>query len=432
LSEIPRIGVFVCHCGINIASVVDVNAVAEYARSLPFVELCEDNLFTCSADTQTKIKNLIVERQLNRVVVASCSPRTHEAMFRETLSQAGINKYLFEQANIRDQDSWVHQKEPEKATRKAKDLVRAAVAKAALLEPARQTRRDLIREALVIGGGVAGMSAALSVADMGFKVHLLEKSRALGGNALKVYSREKDIPAFTRSLIREVEGHPLIQVYLESRPKSSEGFLGNFETLVSSPRGDFLIAHGAAVMAPGGAAHAPRSYLYGKDKRVLLSLDLDALLEKKDPSLRGGKKTFAFIQCVESREPERPYCSRLCCSHTLESALSLLDLNPEALIYVLYRDIRAYGFKEKLYQEARSRGVRFIRYQSDYKPELNLTPDGALKIEIEDHILNRPLFFTADFLILASGVDPNPMREEIAEVFKSQLSAEGFLMEAHA
>ncbi|MDR2350512.1 MAG: FAD-dependent oxidoreductase, partial [Deltaproteobacteria bacterium] len=269
--EVPRIGVFVCHCGINIASVVDVKEVADYARTLPFVELADTNLFTCSADTQSKIKDAILEHNLNRVVVASCSPRTHEGMFRETLAQAGLNKFLFEMANIRDQDSWVHQREPEKATAKAKDLVRGAIAKAALLEPMYMTRMDLTREALVVGGGVAGMTAALAIANLGFKTHLLERSDRLGGQALKLHSRDKDIEGRAKELALETTNHPLIEVRFNSFPKSSEGFVGNFETRIAGPEGEFTLKHGVTVLAPGGQPHVPKLYLHGEDPGVLTS-----------------------------------------------------------------------------------------------------------------------------------------------------------------
>ncbi|MDR2387571.1 MAG: FAD-dependent oxidoreductase [Deltaproteobacteria bacterium] len=430
--EVPRIGVFICHCGINIASVVNVPEVVDYAKNLPFVELCENNLFTCSSDTQTKIKDAIIEHNLNRVVVASCSPRTHEVMFRETLAQAGLNKYLFEMANIRDQDSWVHQKEPVKATQKAKDLVRGAVAKAALLEPMYQTKMGLTREALVVGGGVAGLNSALSIAELGFPVHLLERSDTLGGNAHKLFSREKDIRGYVKDLIAQVEANKLVTIYKNTVPKSSAGFMGNFETVCEGPKGEFTVKHGVTVLAAGGHAHEPKSYLYGQNHRVMLSLDVDELLATSDPIITRPKTTFAFIQCVESREEARPFCSKICCTHSIESALTILDRNPEAIIYILYRDVRTYGFREELYLEARSRGVRFIRYDTDSYPVVTeASPGGPLKITVIDHVLKRPLAIEADYLTLASGIDPTPMREEIVEVFKGQLTAEGFLLEAH-
>ncbi|MDR1039494.1 MAG: FAD-dependent oxidoreductase [Deltaproteobacteria bacterium] len=430
-ADVPRIGVFVCRCGINIASVVDVDAVKEYAKGLPFVALASDSLFTCSADSQARIRDAIAEHGLNRVVVASCSPRTHEAMFRETLAQAGINRYLFEMANIRDQDSWVHRDSPGRATLKAKDLVRAAVAKAALLEPMRLTRTEVTREALVVGGGVAGLTAALSIAAQGFKAHLVERSAELGGRARELFLRDRDPAAFAGDLIRRAESHPLVEIRLESCPVSSEGFLGNFETVIQGPGGTSVIRHGATVLACGGQPHAPESYLYGSHPRVVLSLDVDRMLRGGGPETLAPGATYCFIQCVESRDDRRPYCSRTCCSHSMESALAILDRDPSAAVYVLYRDVRTYGFRERLYREARGRGVRFVRYDEDGPPAVAELEDGRLALSLYDPVLMRPLAFTADWLVLASGIDPVPMKEGIAEVFKAQLNAEGFLLEAH-
>jgi heterodisulfide reductase subunit A-like polyferredoxin len=430
-AEAPRIGVFVCHCGINIASVVDVEAVAAYAGKLPFVELSDTNLFTCSADTQEKIKEAIKEHSLNRVVVASCSPRTHEGMFRETLAQAGLNKFLLEMANIRDQDSWVHQDQPEKATAKARDLVRAAVAKAALLEPAYMTRMDLTREALVVGGGVAGMTAALTIAGLGFKTYLVERRDGLGGEAPAVFSRDRDVSGHAALLVAEVTAHPLIETLINSRPKRSEGFVGNFETVIEGPSGERLIKHGVTVLAPGGRPHVPTLHKYGSHPGVLLQRDLDRMLMEGDPGLHKEGLTLAFIQCVESRTPERPYCSRVCCTHTLDSALAALDRNPTARVIVFFRDIRSYGFRERKYEEARRRGVIFVRHDLESLPEVEIDNGGRIRVTAMDHVLGRPLSVSCDYLALASGVDPVPMREEIVEVFKGQLNAEGFLLEAH-
>jgi heterodisulfide reductase subunit A-like polyferredoxin len=428
--ETPRIGVFICHCGINIASIVDVEALTAYAASLPFVELADRNLFTCSQDTQGKIKAAIVEHKLNRVVVASCSPRTHEPMFRETLAQAGINKYLFEMANIRDHDSWVHQKEPGRATSKARDLVRGAVAKAALLEPMYQTQMGLVHEALVIGGGAAGLTAALSLAERGFPVHLVEATGELGGQARRLHTRGKDVQKFLDDLIQKVRNNSHIHLYMNSRPKFSGGFLGNFETVIGGSGEDVTVKHGVTILCAGGAPHEPHSYLYGEHPKVILALDMDAKLKAGDPALLKGRQTYAFVQCVESREPDRPYCSKVCCTHSIENALTILDHNPEASIYILYRDVRAYGYREKLYQEARSRGVRFIRYDVEDKPVLEKGPDGKVRVTVKDHVLGRPLQIDADWVTLASGIDPNPMRD-LVEIFKGQLTAELFLLEAH-
>ncbi|MEW5723606.1 MAG: FAD-dependent oxidoreductase [Thermodesulfobacteriota bacterium] len=429
--EVPRIGVFVCHCGINIGGVVNVPSVAEYARSLPFVEHAEDNLFTCSQDTQGKIKEAIAEHNLNRVVVASCSPRTHEPMFRETLQQAGLNKYLFEMANIRDHNSWVHQQEPDKATRKAYDLVRAAVAKAALLEPMHQTPMGLTKEAVVVGGGVAGLTAALSLAEQGFPVHLVEKSDTLGGNALRLNKtwRGEDIKTFVADLVRRVEENRLIKVYKNSTIKGAGGFLGNFETVVKTPQGEVTIAHGAAVVATGGRPARTDEYLCGRHERVLTSLEMDqALAEGSD--LVKKAKTAVFIQCVGSREPARPYCSKICCTHSVESALHLKEINPAASVYVLYRDIRTYGFREELYKEARRQGVIFIRYDLEDKPQVEAAGPGGLTVTVRDHVLGRPVQLDADVLTLATGIEPNEAKE-VAEAFKVQLNAENFFLEAH-
>jgi heterodisulfide reductase subunit A-like polyferredoxin len=429
--EIPRIGVFVCRCGINIASVVDVDAVRDYAAGLPFVELADDTLFTCSADSQARIREEILARGLNRVVVASCSPRTHEAMFRETLARSGVNRYLFEMANIRDQDSWVHKGDPARATRKAMDLVRAAVAKAALLEPLRLTRTEVTREALVVGGGAAGLAAALSIAEQGFRAHLVERTASLGGRARELSSRRGGAPAFAEGLARRAEVHPLVEIHLESFPVSSGGFLGNFETVVRGPGGDFPVRHGATVLALGGAPHVPEGWMYGRHPRAVLPLEMDRLLAEGGPSVSAPGLTYCFVQCAESRDARRPYCSRVCCSHTLETALRVLDRDPSASVWVLYRDIRSYGLKEGLYREARGRGARFARYEEGAPPSAEALGDGRIRVAAEDHVLGRPLLITADWLVLATGVDPAPGTREAAGVFRAQLNADGFLLEAH-
>jgi heterodisulfide reductase subunit A-like polyferredoxin len=429
--EAPRIGVFVCHCGINIGGVVDVPSVAEYAKGLPFVELADDNLFTCSQDTQGKIKEAILENNLNRVVVASCSPRTHEPMFRETLMQAGLNKYLFEMANIRDHNSWVHQLEPDKATKKAKDLIRAAVAKAALLTPMHQTPMSLTKEAVVVGGGVAGMTAAMSLAEQGYPVHLVEKTDTMGGNALKLNTTWKgeSIQDFVAKLVKDVESNSLITVYKNASIKSSGGFLGNFETVVATPDGEVTIPHGTAIVATGGQPYKPEEYMYGQHDRVLTTLDMDAKLAAQDDMIKKAKAAV-FIQCVGSREPDRPYCSKVCCTHSVESAIKIKEINPDASVYVLYRDVRTYGFREELYKEARGKGVIFIRFDLDGKPVVEADGPDSLKITVTDHILGMPVQINADMVTLASAILPNQAKE-VTEAFKVQQNAEGFYLEAH-
>jgi len=319
--EEPRIGVFVCNCGINIGGVIDVPSLAEYAKTLPNVVFVDENLFTCSADTQHKIVEAIKEHRLNRVLVASCSPRTHAPMFMETIQQAGLNPYLFEMANIRDQDSWVHMHEPEKALEKAKDLVRGVAARLANLEPLHKMEFPVVKAALVIGGGVAGMEAAKSIADMGFTAYLVEQTDKLGGNAwnLVLQHKGRDYQGYLKNLISTVESHPHIEIMFNSKVTETSGFIGNFKSTVKTPQGDRELEHGVTIMATGGRAFKPDEYLYGQHDNVMLAFDLDKLIRDKDPKVVNAKQAV-FIQCVGSREPERPYCSRLCCTHSVESA----------------------------------------------------------------------------------------------------------------
>ena len=347
----PRIGVFVCNCGINIGGIADVPAVRDYAATLPYVVHVEDNLFTCSQDTQEQMKKVIMDKEINRVVVASCSPRTHEALFQETIRDAGLNKYLFEMANIRDQNTWVHMDQPEKATQKAKDLVRMAVARAAHVAPLHQVKLAIKKSLLVVGGGIAGMEAALSVADQGFPVWLVERTGELGGVAreLKTTWQGESIKAYLEERISQVETHPRITLLLNTTIQSTTGSLGNFVTTLSSGE---AVEHGATVIATGGKAYQPTEYGYGTHPRVLTHLEMDQMMETQAENLKSCK-SMAFIQCVGSRNAERPYCSKVCCTHSLKCAMAMKRLAPRARIYILYRDIRTYGFREELYQQAR-------------------------------------------------------------------------------
>jgi heterodisulfide reductase subunit A-like polyferredoxin len=428
----PRIGVFVCNCGINIGGVINVPALAEYAKTLPHVAYVDENLFTCSADTQAKILQAIEEHHLNRVLVASCSPRTHAPMFMETIRQVGLNPYLFEMANIRDQDSWVHMHEPEKALEKAKDLVRGVAARLVNLEPLHKMEFPVTKAALIIGGGVAGMEAAKSLADQGFVSYLVEKTDKLGGNAwnLVLSSQGHDYRGYLENLIKAVEKHPQIEVLFNTGVKDTSGFVGNFRTVLTTPEGEREIEHGVTVMATGGRPLAPEEYLYGQHENVLLPFDLDKLIAAKDPKAAKAKQAV-FIQCVGSREPERPYCSRLCCTHSVESAIELKKLNPEMDVFVLYRDLRTYGEKELLYKEAREKGVIFIRFDLESKPQVAKTPGDGLQVTVTDPILGRPVVLQPDILTLASAVLPNPT-DELGEIFKVPRNAEGFFNEAHA
>jgi heterodisulfide reductase subunit A-like polyferredoxin len=431
----PRIGVFVCNCGINIGGVADVPAVRDYAKNLPHVVHVEDNLFTCSQDNQIHLKEVIEEKGINRVVVASCSPRTHEPLFQETIREAGLNKYLFEMANIRDQNTWVHMAEPEKATQKAKDLVRMAVAKAAYIEPLHQVSLKITKAALVVGGGVAGMEAALGVAEQGCDVFLVEKTRELGGiaNILRSTWKGEDIDPYLRELIQRVGQNNRIQVFTETQVIATSGTIGNFTTTLMALNGDgkeTTVNHGATILATGGQEARPTEYLYGEHPDVLTHLDLDVAMATPDPRIEAAK-SVAFIQCVGSRMENRPYCSKICCTHSLKSAMALKKANPRLRVYIIYRDIRSYGFREKLYVEAREMGIIFIRYDLEDMPRVTTGEGNALKLTVTDHVLRMPLVIRPDLLVLASGVQPNE-NKGLFELFKVPVNAEGFLVEAHA
>ena len=432
--EEPRIGVFVCHCGINIGSVVDVPTVRDYAKTLPNVAYVADNLFTCSEDTQHLIREVIEEHNLNRIVVAACTPRTHEPLFQETIREAGLNRYLFELANIRDQDSWVHQAEPEKATEKAKDLVRMAVAKVALLEQIDRLQVPLNRNALVIGGGVAGMSAALNLGDQGFHTYLVEQKDELGGHAfnIKLTSKNEQAGSYVEEMRRQVIDHSDIEVLTGTQLIESGGFVGNFTSKVQTNGSVRELDHGVAILATGAESLQPEEYLYGQSDRVTLWHDMEDLFTR-EPDRLEHSEAVAFIQCVGSREPERPYCSKICCTTSVQQAISLKTRQPDLNVYILYRDIRTYGQREELYRKARELGVLFFRYSLEEKPvveEIRVNGKDKLQIIIRDHVLGRPVPLSVDYLNLATAVVPKNS-EEIAKFFKVPLNEDKFFLEAH-
>ncbi len=383
--ELPRIGVFVCKCGTNIAGVLDVPAIAEYARSLWGVVYVEENLFSCSQDTQEKMTQIIKEQKLNRVVVAACSPLTHEILFQETVVNAGINKYLFEMANIRNQCSWVHSGDAKAGTEKAKDLVRMAVGKVGLFEPMSEPQIKINPTALVIGGGLSGMSAANNLAAQGYPTCLIEKSSGLGGQAKDIYQtwRGEDVQQNLAKLIQEIQSNPKIDVYLNTELKQVEGFVGNFKSTLQINGNEKVLEHGIAIIATGASELKPDQYLYGKDPRVLTSLDLDNQFIHRDPSLKQARSAV-FIQCVGSRIKERPYCSKVCCTHSVLSALRLKEMSPEMDVFIVYRDMRTYGLREDLYREARAKGILFIRY--DDNKELKVDKDKE-DLQVRLHLL---------------------------------------------
>ena len=430
-NEEPRVGVFVCDCGVNIAGVVNVPEVAAYARTLPNVVLADENLFTCSQDTQEKMKKVMDEQRLNRVIVASCSPRTHEFLFRTTIREAGLNKYLFEMANIRDQCSWVHMKEKESATEKAKTLVRMAVMNANEIKPLKEISVDVNKKALVLGGGLAGMTAALKLAKQNFEVFLVEKEAQLGGNLRQVYTTVDGLDAqeFLANLIEQTTTHPLIHVMTETSVAEHSGFKGNFETgLLHGPtKTSTKLQHGIVIVATGGEELKPRGlYAYGESASVLTQMELEEKLMK---GTLPQADRVVMIQCVGSRNEERPYCSRICCSTAIKNALHLKEQNPDRDVVILYRDIMTYGFLEKYYLQARRAGVRFVRYDKEKPPVLD-TANGRLVLSCFDPSIMEELKLEADLLALSSAVIPRK-NEELSMLLKCARTNEGFFLEAH-
>ncbi len=435
----PRVGVFICHCGINIGSVVNVPEVVEYARTLPGVAYAEHNLYTCSQDTQKKITDTVRELGLNRVVVASCTPRTHEPLFQDTIREAGLNPYLFEMANIREQDSWVHRISPEVATEKAKDLVAMAVAKALRLRPIYRPSIEIEHSALVIGGGPAGMFAALTLADQGFPVTLIEREKELGGNLrhLRYTLRGNDPRTFLEHLVERAQAHPLIRLYTETDLLEVGGYVGRFRSRLHRRAEDRVeeIAHGAIIVATGAEEYRPRpgEYLYGEHPAVLTQRELEQALAEAPRSVLsstdGRPPTLVMIQCVGSRDEEHPYCSRICCSTAVKNALKIKEQSPEAQVSILFRDLRTYGFQEEYYEEARRRGVVFLEYLPERRPRV-VAADGHLQVEVESPGVGR-LTLPADRVVLSTGIVPHPDNEVLAQVLKVPLIQDRFFLEAH-
>jgi heterodisulfide reductase subunit A2 len=429
--QTPRIGVFICHCGINIASTVDVKQVAEYAATLPNVAYATNTMFACSTDQQQEIKRLIHEHNLNRVVVASCTPRTHEPLFRDTLREAGLNPYLFELSNIREQDSWVHQQEPEAATQKAKELVRMSVSRSRLLEPIYDISYSVKQSGLVIGGGLAGLTAAMAIAEQGYEATLIERSDTLGGNALTLYYTEEGAsPAlFVQELINKVENNPLITVLKQTEITSISGSCGNFTVTLSVDGKEQQAVHGVIMVATGGEEYKPEEYLYGKNPRVMTQKEFESMLVN-DPDKTKTFRRVAMIQCVGSREPDHQYCSRVCCTSAVKNSLKLKELNASAQISILYRDIRTYGLKETYYTQARQQGVRFFRYEYEQKPQVAAKGD-CLEISMFDAGLQATVNMDTDLLVLSAAIRPKVGTKELSEVMRLPRDEDGFFMEVH-
>ncbi len=447
--EPPRVGVFVCRCGINIASTVDVPKVVEFVSGLPWVEHAQELLFACAGDSQRIIAEAIGQKGLNRVVVCACTPRTHEPLFQSTLQSAGVNPYLFEFANIREHCSWVHQKEPDRATEKAKDLAKMAITKAVCLEPLSPQSCSVNHDALVIGGGVAGMTAALELGNHGCQVHLVEREKQLGGNFQHVYFSMNGQPGqeFLNALIDQVTSHNNVHVHLHCEIAEVEGFVGNFKSKIHSNSDETIteVEHGAVVVATGAKELETHEYLRGQDSRVVTLRELEAALTQNDGELKDKldkARCVVLIQCVGSRCDERPYCSRICCNKSIKNALKLKELNPDINVYVLYRDVRAYGLHELDYRKAREQGIIFIRYEEDAKPVVTCENGGGstdldqnrpcrVRVRVFDLTLRRTVVIDTDLIGLAVGVVAPSESKVLSQMLKIPLNDEGFFLEAH-
>ncbi len=433
--EEPKIGVYVCHCGANIGRVVDVPSTVDYALSLPSVCHAEESLFICSTDAAQRLATSIREKGLNRVVVAACTPRTHEPLFRDTLREAGINQYFYDMANIREHCSWVHSKEKEDATEKAQGIIRMAVARAAHLEPLQEFDLPVNKRALVVGGGISGMTSALSIVEQGHEVYLVEKEPDLGGMARRIhYTLEGlDVQAYLEDLRRRVYQHPLIHVLTDSRITEASGYVGNFVTRVNSGGRNVEIKHGVTVIATGAEEYKPTEYLYGEDDRVLTQLELEERIAGEDEKITGAR-SLVMVQCVGCRQEDRNYCARICCGHSIKNALKLKEINPDIDIHILFRDMRPYGFREDYYREAADKEVKFIRYEPENKPKVEASEvEGrqVLRVTVPDPVLGTELEIDADYLALAAATIPNREQKEIAGLFKVTMNPDGFFQEAH-
>jgi heterodisulfide reductase subunit A len=425
--EEARIGVFVCRCGINIAQTVDVEKVVGEVKDDPGVVHAEDMIYACAQDSQSKIKEIVREKHLNRVVVASCTPRTHEPLFQDTIRDAGLNKYLFELADIREQCSWCHMGENEAATEKATDIVKMNLAKARLLEPVSTDSVGVTHAAMIIGGGIAGMTSALSLAEQGFDVHIVEKASEPGGLIRDLYRTldRSEVQTLLKERIDEVTAHPRITLHTGVEVKSADGFVGNFKTTLTDGAS---FEHGAIIIAIGGAEYEPTEYLYGESDKVITQRMLEKRLETDDGPKAGEK--YVMIQCVGSREEPHNYCSRICCQDAIKNAIAIKERAPDAQVVILYRDIRTYGLREDYYKKARDLGVIFLRFVPERKPEVEVEGDH-LRVKTFDYVLNTDVAMNADWVVLSTGFRPHSTTEQVGKLYKLTRNPDGYLMEAH-
>jgi len=463
MKEEPKIGVFICHCGVNIGGVVSVPQVVEYAKTLPYVVHAEGNLYTCSEAGLSAIKNAVKERSLNRVIVASCTPRTHEPLFRSACKEVGLNPYLFEMANIREQCSWVHSREPEKATEKAKDIVRMAIARAAWLEPQIEPEVEVRDTALVIGAGVAGMTAALNLANQGFKVYLVEKEKEPGGivrGLYKLYPTLEDAAKVVDPMIKAVKSHKKIELLTSTDVTDVGGYVGNFKVTISKDEKEKTELNvGTIIVACGALNYEPPKglYQYGIYDRVITQKELDEQL--KEGKLEKPER-IVMIQCVGARKGEIrayeleafpksdtavllrkilkakkeegwPYCSRICCMNAIKNAILVKSQYPETDVVILYGDLRVYKEYEDFYAKSRELEVRFIRHIEEIPPEISQGPENKLKVVTYDMLAGREVEFLTDWVVLSTPLRPRKGEVMLARMLKIPISPDGFLMEAH-
>lgn len=427
-----RIGVFVCDCGTNIAGFLDVPDVCEYAKTLPNVEYVQENMYTCSEAGLTEIKTGIKEHNLNKIIVASCTPRTHGPLFMAACEQAGVNKYLFEFANIRDQCSWVHMKEWDNATKKAKDLIRMAVARASLLEPKEEFEIDVFPATLVIGGGISGMTSAISLANQGFDVHLIEKKDKLGGMLNKLYKlyptdvKPNDI---INNLINKIKTHKKIKVYLNCELKKIGGYIGNFDIDLMENGKEENFKVGTIIVATGAIERNPENlYEYNQNVNIITQMELEKMLKNEELK---RPNSIAMIQCVGARGQGVTYCSRICCMIAIKNAKLIKEMWPDCDVYILHRDIQAYGSEyEEYYRETREKGVRFIRFEENNIPKISFK-DKKLNVNVHHSLLNRDMNITTDYIVLSSPLIQNPDAKELAQMLKVPLGQDKFFFEAH-
>jgi heterodisulfide reductase subunit A len=426
MAEDIRIGVFVCDCGSNIAGYIDVKEVAEYAKTLPDVVFVKENLYTCSESGINEIKEAIKEENLNRVVVASCTPRTHEPLFRETCAEAELNPYLFEMVNIRDQCSWVHMQEKQEGTAKAKDLVRMGVAKAALLQPQQPIESEMNPTALVLGGGISGMTSALALANRGYQVTLVEKSPQLGGLLLQLDQlgpSKVDAQQLVNQQAESVKNHENIRLLTSTTVKDVKGYIGNYKVTVGTNGVEQELDIGVIIVATGAQVLKPEG-LYSYDgEKVITQLELEGRLKAGNLSA----KNVVMIQCVGARNEERKYCSRICCMTAIKNAIALKERSPETGVHILYRDIQAYGTEnEAMYQHAKELGVRFIKYDPQKPPKIE---EG--KVSVYHELLGRDLVLPQDLVVLSTPLIAGEDNEAISKLLRVTLDGNQFFLEAH-